>query len=108
MGLELAFDTLELRSICESPTKAKRKLGDLASRDLRHRLADMRAAESASTLIEMGWASESGTRGSPSLRISLTGTMYVICQPNHGRLPLLKGRVDWTHVTRLRVTSIGK
>ena len=46
MGLEVAFQSKEFRSTCESPARARRELGDSAASTLRRCIADLEAAAS--------------------------------------------------------------
>ena len=48
--LELAFESKELRDVCENEAEAKRQLGDSVAEMLKHRLADLNAATSPGTL----------------------------------------------------------
>lgn len=71
MPLEIAFQTRELRATCESPTKAKRELGEPGSKALRRVLADMNAVETVAELFDMGLEIESCTQEHGMLRFQL-------------------------------------
>ena len=49
--MELAFETMSLRTICESESDAKHELGQTVAESLKRRLADLRAATSITDLV---------------------------------------------------------
>src|SRR4051812_2491142 len=49
--VNLAFETLGLRTLCECQSKAERALGIRPAARLRERLADIRAAEAVTDLV---------------------------------------------------------
>ena len=108
MGLEIAFLSKELRATCESPTRAKRELGTEASSVLRRHLADMEAVDTAAELIEMGLGTENCAEERGMLRLHLADGMLLHCKVNHQSVPMNGKTVDWTKVTRLKVTRIGR
>lgn len=107
MGLELAFRSRELRSTCESPARAKRELGEIASRVLQRHLADVQAAETAAELVDMGLGIEHCAQEPGLLRFHLDGGVCLVCQVNHRTVPMNGPMIDWTQVTRLQVVRIG-
>ena len=107
MGLEIAFDSRELRTTCESPVRAKRNLGERASLALQRHLADMEAVESVSELLEMGLGIENCEQEQGMLRFYLSEGLYLYCEVNHHRVPMSGITVDWAQVTRLKVIRIG-
>lgn len=107
MGIEIAFQSKELRAICESPAKAKRELGDVASRVLRIRLADMGAADTVAELFDMGLEVEDCTQDPGLLVFRLDEEVILVCQVNHRNIPMNGSVVDWSLVTRLQVIRIG-
>lgn len=108
MGLEVAFHSRELRSVCESPARAKRELGESASAELRRHLADLEAVETVAELSEVGLAFESCTQKIGMLRFPLSDGLYLYCEVNHQNVPRNGEQVDWAKVMRLKVTSIGR
>ena len=107
MALEIAFLSRELRATCESPTRAKRELGDLASRALRRQLADMEAAETVAELFQIGLGIEDCEHTRGVLRFCLGNGLYLCCKVNHQNIPMIGEMVDWSRVTRLKVAQIG-
>lgn len=108
MPLEIAFQTRELRATCESPTRAKRELGDSASRALRRVLADISAVEAVAELFEMGLEIENCTHGYGLLRFQLSEALHLYCNVNQQSVPMNDGTIDWARVTRLKVVHIGR
>lgn len=103
-GLELAFETRELRTICENEADAAQALGPNAAEALKHRLADLRAAASVCDLLV----------GRPQIHLSradcmtldlVDGFRIVFCA-NHPRIPAPAGRPEWVTVRRLKVVAI--
>lgn len=107
MGLEVAFRSIELRSTCESPARAKRELGQNAAADLRRFLADMEAVETVVELLEIGLEFESWGVQVGTIRFGLSEGQYLYCQVNHQNVPMNGNTVDWTKVSRLKIIHIG-
>lgn len=107
MPLEIAFQTRELRATCESPTRAKREVGELASKALRRILADMNAVDAVAELFEMGLEIESCKQGLGMLRFQLSEVLSLYCNVNQQSVSMNGETIDWTQVTRLKVVRIG-
>lgn len=107
MPLEIAFQTRELRATCESPTRAKRELGESASKALQRVLADMSAVETAAELLEMGLGVESCMQKRGMLRFHLSNDFNLYCHVNHKSIPMNGETIEWEQVTRLKVVCIG-
>jgi hypothetical protein len=107
MPLEIAFQTRELRATCESPTRAKRELGESASKSLRRVLADMNAVEAVTELFEIGLEIENYTQGQGTLRFQLSEALSLYCNVNQQNVPTIGEKIDWARVTRLKVVRIG-
>jgi hypothetical protein len=104
-GMELAFETVALRRVCESDIEARKCYPEETVEDLHARLADLRAATSVSDLVT----------GKPSLddcpparfRFSLDGGYELVCVGNHPRPAVRKdGLVDFSRMRRVRVVAI--
>ena len=105
--MELAFESMHLRSICENEANAKDELGAEVAEVLKRRLADLRAARSINDLIT----------GNPRIRnvghiehlvVDLRDGSYIILEANHPKNPLTEtGKLDWPKVSRIKVTYIG-
>jgi hypothetical protein len=107
MSLEIAFQTKELRAICESPTRAKRELGEASSKALQRMLADMNAVETVAELLEMGLGSEHCAQEHGMLRFPLNEGLSLYCNANQQSLPMNGESIDWVQVSRLKVIRIG-
>lgn len=107
MGLEVAFRSKELRSTCESPTRAKRELGDVAASALRRYLADLEAVETVAELVEMGLELENCGLKVGLIRFELSEGRHLYCEVNHQHVPMSGEAIDWSKVSRLKVIHIG-
>lgn len=107
MGLEVAFQSRELRSVCESPARARRELGETAGIALRRQLADLEAVDTMAELSDMGLNFESCIHKLGLVRFPLSDGLYLYCEVNHRSVPMNGEQVDWTKVMRLKITSIG-
>jgi hypothetical protein len=104
--MEIAFQSRELRSLCEDERVAAAQLDPAVVVDLKARLADLRAAGSVSDLV----AGRPAITGDSQeiLTLTLCGQVTMTLVPNHPAHPPLdeQGRVDWNRVRRLRVTDL--
>jgi hypothetical protein len=102
--LELAFESKELRDICESEAESKRVLGDDVAEMLRHRLADLDAATSPKDLLAgRPRLAEDGQ----SMIIDLCEGHRIVFTANHPDNPTTPGGdLDWTKVRRIRILRI--
>ena len=106
MGLELAFSSRELRSICESHAKAKRELGEMTAHALQRHLADMESADTVSELFDLGLEIQHCCEDPGLLRFRLNEHACLACRANHRSLPLNGGNIDWAQVTRLQLVRV--
>jgi hypothetical protein len=105
--LEIAFASQALRRICEDDRAASRVLGEECAMQLRHRLADLRAADSCKALI-VGSPEPILVEGVAAMAIALVGGSFLTVVPNHENPPVDKaGNVDWGRVGRAKVISVG-
>jgi hypothetical protein len=104
--LEVAFETIPLRSICEDEPSARRKLGRNASDKLRARLSDLETAENFTELPTGNPRIViDGEKEALALDIGETHRLYLA--PNHNLNPTDSvGKVDWLRVTRVRIIKI--
>jgi proteic killer suppression protein len=105
-AVNLAFETLALRTLCECQSKAERVLGIRPAARLRERLADIRAAEAVTDLVAgMPRELEGGRQRRYAVDLA-NGYRLVFCA-NHNRIPLNEtDRVDWSRVTRVKILKI--
>jgi hypothetical protein len=102
----LAFDTEELRTICEDADAARSHLGGDVADALRVRLADLRAIDSIDGLL-VGRAEPKGNSGNV-LEVELVDEVVMTFVPNHNRARVTNsGEIDWARVRRIRMTGIG-
>jgi len=101
--LQFAFETKQLRLICESEEEAVTVLGEEAAGRLRRRLADLRAAD---------WIQDLQT-GRPrlltdksALVVDLAGGWQMVCVPNHIRPREEQGVPDWPRIRRVKIVDI--
>jgi hypothetical protein len=104
--VELAFASLELRSICESRRRATNLLGAEAARELTQRLADLSAFATAAEVSDLFPGDiVDRSRSERALRLQ-AGHDLVFCA-GHVDVPVLKdGSTDWTKVSRLRIIAL--
>jgi hypothetical protein len=105
--LEIAFDSLQLRQICESEMAAQRELGSEAAEALKRRLADLRAATSIDDLVA---GSPRGLDEGDQGRIGLSlGGAEIVIGPNHTSNPVTgSGEIDWRRVRRVKILRIDR
>lgn len=105
--MELAFDTVALRCICESDVEARKCYPEKTANELQARLADMRAAISASDLF----AGRPSIDAQPpvTIRFLLDGGYELVCVGNHRGPPLTQeGLADLSRVRRIKVVTIAQ
>ena len=106
--MELAFETKNLRSICESEAYALSQLGVVPADTLKRRLADMMAAQTVNDLMQLLIIPLYEDRSEASnLVVDLNCGKRMIFTHNHLRPPLLeKEKVDWSKVSRIKIIAI--
>jgi hypothetical protein len=107
--LELSFRTRDLRNLCEDDTLAAQVLGPVGAEALRHRLEDLRAADSVLDLfvgqIRVDAASEHGS----ACLLDLAGGWILRLGVGHPTPPLSSaGAVEWRIVSRVLIMDISK
>lgn len=107
MPLEISFETRDLRTTCESSTRAKRALGELGSEALQRVLADMNAVETVAELLEMDFGVDISIQEQGMLRFQLHEDISLYCDANLISMPSPGEALDWAQVTRLKVVHIG-
>lgn len=103
--VNLAFATLKIRSLCECQAKAEREFGFGVAKELRARIADLQAADTAGDLPA---GKPRRMTGKPDLFVlDLARGFRLILRANHSRVPVLQnGHVDWTQVSRVMILRI--
>lgn len=106
--MELAFESLTIRDICEDQITAKLELGDIVAEALRHRLADLHAATSISDLL-VGNCRILGVGDAQRVYIDLPQDHYMVLVANHPKKLLTpQGDLDWNSITRIKIIRIGE
>lgn len=100
--MDVAFETLELRELCENYSAAVSKLGPENAAMLRARLADLKAAESVS---ELHFCAEGQLGQGASQRMEIAAGLSLDFVSNH-RHHVGQSSVDWSCVRRVRIVSI--
>jgi plasmid maintenance system killer protein len=102
----LAFASKTLREVCEDEEQAERRFGKKVAESLKHRLADLEAAPTATDLIA-GRPQLQNPTGNYSVR--LVNGFCLEFAANHVKNPRDKNNgVDWKKVSRIQIMRIGK
>lgn len=106
-ALNLAFSSLELRTLCECQAAAERTYGIVVARELRARLADMREATTVLELLA-GNPHEVEDGRHRCYQVGLPEDFRIVVCANHDPLPRHEGTggVEWSRVTRVKITRI--
>lgn len=100
--MELAFETMALRDICESEKRAKQELGAAVAAQLKRRLADLQAAKTIDELPVVR-----PKKNSNNCVVALSPGFQLVATSGHAKSPALSsGKVDWSNVTRLKLLRI--
>lgn len=103
--MELAFETVALRRVCESDIEARKRYPQGTVDELQARLADMRAAASASDLL--AGRPSFDARPPARIRFMLDGGYELVCVCNHPQPLLTKdGMMDFDRVRRVKIVTI--
>lgn len=104
--MEIAFESRDLRDVCQSQAVATERLGEETASQLRHRLADLRAAATLGDLPPGAPSPNLGTRDAEMI-VQIGDQHLLVLVPNHSRPRLTaSGDADWSRIHRIRVTRI--
>ena len=104
--LELAFDSILLRAICENEEHAKRELGPAVAEALKHRLADIRAATTIKDLMT-GRPRLIAGADYQHMVVELFGDYRIVFCANHPNNPVMSsGEMDWMKISRIKLLRI--
>jgi hypothetical protein len=104
--LQLAFESKQLRTICEDEVQAKVELGETVAKTLKHRLADLRAATSIKDLLVGNPRSLPQPEGS-NMVVDLCAGWHLVIAANHVSNPTtLENNLDWSRVTRIKILRL--
>lgn len=105
--MEISFQTVELRDLCEDEFLAAEKLGSEIAESLKHRLSDLFAADSIHDVL-VGRPALGMFNGQECLRIELSRTYCMTMVPNHSSPRVdANGATNWELVRRLMLVSLG-
>lgn len=104
--MEIAFETRELRDMCENSLAAIRAFGDDVAQKLRARLADLDSAENLSELVT-GNLRLMGESDSPSFALDLASNVQLkFCANHRSQSRLADGSMDLSRISRIRILGI--
>lgn len=103
--MELAFETRNLRAVCENEQAAIEAWGKPSADALKRRLSDLRAASAMSDIIVGRPRPMAGS--DHNVVLDLCKSMQLVFCANHVKIPLDgNGKVDWMRVSRIRILRI--
>jgi hypothetical protein len=104
--VELAFATVELRSICENRRRATTVMGPEAARELTQRLADLAAFATIAELADL-FPADIIDRSPTERALRLQAGHDLIFCAGHVQVPTNEdGVTDWTRVSRIRIIAL--
>ncbi len=104
--VNLAFSTLELRTLCEKQKNAEREFGYKVAKELRGRLEDLYSADNVLVLTN---EIVSVLEDDNYCAVSLSDGYYMLLRVNQRKVSLsTTRRVDWAGVTRVKIEKIDK
>jgi hypothetical protein len=104
--VELAFATVELRSICENRRRATTVMGADGARELSQRLADLAALATVADLADL-FLADIIDRSPTERALRLQAGHELIFCAGHVRVPTNEdGGTDWARVSRIRITAL--
>jgi hypothetical protein len=104
--VELAFATVELRSICENRRRATTVVGAGSARELSQRLADLIALETVADFTDL-FPEDILDRSPTERALCLNGGHDLIFCAGHVQVPMTEdGGTDWTKVSRIRIIAL--
>ena len=105
--MEISFDTLDLRNLCEVQSSAQRALGNETADFLIRRLADIRSADTIDDVL--AGRPRRLPDGTGRVAIDLGTDYHLLLCANHPQNPLcVDGCPDWSLVRRVKVVAIEK
>lgn len=106
-GVEIAFETKQLRDVCESQKNAERQMTLPAAEALRACLADLGAASNVSEFRLVRVDSKNTENGSV-VDAPLADGIVLRLRQNHVDHPVsINSSTDWSQVSRIKIVSIG-
>lgn len=107
--MEISFDTIPLRTLCEDPKVADANYKPAVAATLRNRLADLDAAATVSDLPPVGNPRSLLVDEQARYVLDLTSSYALHFCSAHVKTPrLTTGEVDWSKVSRIKLLAITK
>jgi hypothetical protein len=104
--LQLAFESKQLRTICEDEVQAKVELGETVAKTLKHRLADLRAATSFKDLVA-GRPHLLPEPAANNMAVDLCAGLRLVFTANHvSNATNPENNLNWNRVTRIKILRI--
>ena len=104
--LLVAFESKELRMVCENQELADEKFGAIVSGNLQDRLGDLMAATCIHDIL-LGNPRQTLIGTVMGYKIELSNAYVLSIIPGHLKPPLNEeGKTDWNKVTRVKIISI--
>jgi hypothetical protein len=105
--LELSFYTLDVRATCEDDTLALQQLGAAASEALRHRIEDLRAADTVFDVLVGCLRLDDKSADRSVYMLDLADGWILRFRAKLAKLPVTpNGMVDWSQVGRVQIMDI--
>lgn len=106
LPVEICFETVELRALCEDEELAVDELGNAAVDALKKRLADIRAADCMHDVLAGNPVA--GPYGQTDCyRLELANGLRLVLVPNHANpRESTAGGTDWPRVRRVRIVAL--
>lgn len=102
--MELAFESVALRTVCEKESQAKQELGDTVAEFLKHRLSDLVAARTLKDVVA-GRPRVGDERS--QIVVDLGESHRLVLKANHTDNPVNSSNdLDWGKVTRVKILRI--
>ncbi|WP_428173178.1 hypothetical protein [Comamonas sp.] len=104
--MEITFDTKELRDLCAEEETAAQKLGPAAAESLKHRISDIRAADSIDEVLA-GKPRAGAHEGIECYFVDLSPSLRLVVVPAHATSRVKPdGSADWSRIRRIKVVSL--
>jgi proteic killer suppression protein len=105
--MDIEFSSHDLQSLCEQQRLMTKQLGDICSRKLRTRLADLRAAANVAELIS-GRPHPLKRDRTGQFALDLHGGKRLVFEPANNPIPTRDDdSIAWDLVTKVRIVFIG-
>ena len=105
--MDVAFNSKDLRTICENQELANDKFGLSIGAKLRDRLADLMAGTNIHDVVVGNPEPHQLNGHGDGYKIDLIDNYRIFITSGHVKTPLKEnGEIDWNKVTRVKIVSI--